>query len=54
MGLTATPKDDIDKSTYEIFGLEPGVPKIPDKELGQAVTDGYLIDFMSVERNLSS
>lgn len=26
IGLTATPKDEIDKNTYEIFELENGVP----------------------------
>ena len=40
VGLTATPKDDIDKNTYEIFELEPGVPTY-GYELGQAVTDGF-------------
>ena len=52
VGLTATPKDDIDKNTYEIFELEPGVPTY-GYELGQAVTDGYLVDFLSVETSLS-
>lgn len=48
VGLTATPKDDIDKNTYEIFELEPGIPTY-GYELSQAVTDGYLVDFLSVE-----
>lgn len=48
VGLTATPKDDIDKNTYEIFDLEPGIPTY-GYELSQAVTDGYLVDFLSVE-----
>lgn len=26
VGLTATPKDEIDKNTYEVFELENGVP----------------------------
>lgn len=51
VGLTATPKDDIDKNTYEIFELEPGVPTY-GYELSQAVTDGYLVDFLSVETKL--
>ena len=51
VGLTATPKDEIDKNTYEIFELENGVPTYV-YELGQAVTDGYLVDFMSVESKL--
>ena len=51
MGLTATPKDEIDKNTYEIFELENGVPTY-GYELAQAVKDGYLVDFMSVETAL--
>ena len=51
VGLTATPKDEIDKNTYEIFELENGVPTY-GYELGQAVTDGFLVDFISVESKL--
>ena len=51
VGLTATPKDEIDKNTYEIFELENGVPTY-GYELAQAVKDGYLVDFMSVETKL--
>lgn len=51
VGLTATPKDEIDKNTYEIFELENGVPTY-GYELAQAVTDGFLVDFMSVETTL--
>ena len=51
VGLTATPKDDIDKNTYEIFELESGVPTY-GYELAQAVKDGYLVDFVSVETAL--
>lgn len=51
VGLTATPKDEIDKNTYEIFELESGVPTY-GYELAQAVKDGYLVDFISVETKL--
>ena len=51
VGLTATPKDEIDKNTYGIFDLENGVPTY-GYELSQAVKDGYLVDFMTVETNL--
>ena len=51
IGLTATPKDEIEKNTYEIFELENGVPTY-GYELAQAVKDGYLVDFMSVETAL--
>ena len=51
VGLTATPKDEIDKNTYEMFELENGVPTY-GYELSQAVKDGYLVDFLSVETEL--
>ena len=51
VGLTATPKDEIDKNTYEIFELENGVPTY-GYDLAQAVRDGYLVDFISVETKL--
>lgn len=51
VGLTATPKDEIDKNTYSIFDLESGVPTY-GYELAQAVNDGYLVDFQSVETTL--
>lgn len=51
IGLTATPKDEIDKNTYEIFELENGVPTY-GYELAQAVKDGFLVDFLSVETQL--
>ncbi len=44
IGLTATPKDEIDKSTYRIFELEGGVPT-HGYELGQAVQDKYLVNY---------
>ena len=51
VGLTATPKDEIDKNTYEIFELENGVPTY-GYELAQAVADGFLVDYVSVESKL--
>ncbi len=51
VGLTATPKDEIDKNTYEVFELQNGVPTY-GYELSQAVKDGFLVDFMSVETRL--
>ena len=51
VGLTATPKDQIDKNTYEIFELENGVPTY-GYDLAQAVNDGYLVDFVQVESKL--
>lgn len=51
VGLTATPKDEIDKNTYDIFELEKGVPTY-GYDLAQAVKDGYLVDYVSVESRL--
>lgn len=51
VGLTATPKDQIDKNTYEIFDLESGVPTY-GYELSQAVPDGYLVNFVPIETKL--
>ncbi len=51
VGLTATPKDEIDKNTYEIFELEHGIPTY-GYDLSQAVKDGYLVDYVSVETRL--
>ncbi|MDX6369347.1 MAG: type restriction enzyme subunit [Gaiellaceae bacterium] len=42
VGLTATPKDDVDHNTYELFGLEPGVPT-DAYGLEEAVAEGYLV-----------
>ncbi len=51
VGLTATPKDEIDKNTYEIFELSHGIPTY-GYDLEQAVKDGYLVDYVSVESKL--
>lgn len=48
VGLTATPKDEIDKNTYEVFELANGDPTY-GYDLAQAVKDGYLVDYLSVE-----
>ena len=48
VGLTATPKDEIDKNTYEIFELQKGIPTY-GYDLAQAVKDGYLVDYVSLE-----
>lgn len=49
LGLTATPKDEVDKNTYSIFDLENGVPTFA-YELDQAVNDKYLVDYKTVEK----
>jgi type I restriction enzyme R subunit len=42
IGLTATPREQVDKNTYELFDLEQGVPT-DAYELEQAVSDGFLV-----------
>jgi len=42
VGLTATPKDEIDTNTYDLFELETGVPT-DAYSLDEAVKDGFLV-----------
>ncbi|WP_139558345.1 DEAD/DEAH box helicase family protein [Methylotetracoccus oryzae] len=42
VGLTATPKDEIDRNTYGLFDLETGVPT-DAYSLDEAVADGHLV-----------
>jgi len=42
LGLTATPRDEVDHDTYHLFGLETGVPT-DAYGLDEAVADGYLV-----------
>ena len=42
VGLTATPREEVDKNTYDLFDLEPGVPT-DAYELETAVADEFLV-----------
>jgi len=42
VGLTATPKDEIDHNTYGLFNLEDGVPT-DSYDLTDAIAEGYLV-----------
>ena len=42
VGLTATPRDEVDKNTYDLFDLETGVPT-DAYSLDEAINDGYLV-----------
>ncbi|MBQ2122443.1 MAG: DEAD/DEAH box helicase family protein, partial [Bacteroidaceae bacterium] len=44
VGLTATPRNEVDKSTYDIFEMEQGVPNFA-YELEDAVGEGYLVNY---------
>lgn len=48
LGLTATPRDDIDRNTYEIFHLENNAPTYA-YEYEEAVRDGYLVPYNRIE-----
>jgi len=47
VGLTATPREEIDRNTYGLFDLETGVPT-DAYGLGEAVADGYLVPFQAL------
>lgn len=47
VGLTATPKDEIDINTYQLFDLERGVPT-DAYQLTEAISDGFLVPFQAV------
>lgn len=42
LGLTATPAEQVDRNTYDLFDLEPGVPT-DAYDLDAAVREGYLV-----------
>lgn len=48
LGMTATPKNEIDKNTYGVFDLERGVPTFA-YELEKAVEEGYLVNYTTLE-----
>ena len=50
VGLTATPRDQIDKSTYDLFEVESGQPNYA-YELEEAVQDGYLVNYKILKRD---
>lgn len=49
LGLTATPRDEVDKSTYDIFEMEQGSPNYA-YELEDAVSDGFLVNYRGFKR----
>ena len=49
IGLTATPRQEVERSTYDIFELEQGSPNYA-YELEQAVSDGYLVNYVGYKR----
>ena len=49
IGLTATPKNDVDHNTYDFFDLENDMPTFA-YEYEQALQDGYLVTYHCIEK----
>lgn len=47
VGLTATPRSDVDRNTYRFFEIENNVPTYA-YEYEQAVEEGYLVDYHTI------
>ncbi|MEK7724224.1 MAG: DEAD/DEAH box helicase family protein, partial [Acidobacteriota bacterium] len=47
VGLTATPKAEVDRNTYRLFDLQNGLPT-DSYELDEAVKDGYLVPSINI------
>lgn len=50
IGLTATPKNEVDANTYRIFGCEAGIPNF-DYSLEDAVQEKYLVGYHVINRS---
>jgi len=48
VGLTATPRSDVDRNTYDFFELQNNVPTFA-YEYDEAVKDEYLVDYHTIE-----
>ena len=49
VGLTATPRDEVDRSTYEMFHLDSGEPNFVYSQT-EAIKEGYLVDYNPISR----
>ena len=49
VGLTATPKDEVDANTYDLFNCESGVPNFA-YSLKEAISENYLVPYKLVNR----
>lgn len=47
LGLTATPRNEVDRSTYQLFEMEQGIPT-DNYEYQEAVDNGYLVPYNAV------
>lgn len=50
LGLTATPREEVDRNTYELFGLQTGKPT-DTYEYQEAVDNGYLVPYHAFSIN---
>lgn len=50
VGLTATPRDEVDRSTYDIFHLEQGVPT-DEYSYQHAIDDKYLVPYVQKRKH---
>jgi len=50
VGLTATPRSEVDRSTYQMFEMEQGIPNF-SYELEEAVEDKFLVPYKGIIRN---
>lgn len=50
IGLTATPRDEIDRSTYDLLQLDNGTPNY-SYDYKEAVDDGYLIPYKTLQNH---
>ena len=48
IGLTATPRDEIDRNTYDLLQLDNGMPNY-SYEIDEAVRDGYLCPYKTLQ-----
>ena len=50
IGLTATPREEVDRSTYQLLQLEEGEPNFA-YELQEAIDDHYLVGYRAYQRS---
>lgn len=50
IGLTATPREDIDRSTYQLLQLDEGIPNFA-YELDEAIADKHLVGYRAFQRS---
>jgi type I restriction enzyme R subunit len=51
LGMTATPKSDLDVNTYSVFDIEDDVPTFA-YELDEAISEEYLVNYNTIETKM--